>query len=116
MPAFPYFFRTCEKATELAGGTDYAQEIPAGTTVLAVTHSAMFDERSYPDPEAFNPNRSLSNGFHFGQGLHECLGRHIGMQMIPELVRQVLLKKGIHATDPVTYRGGVPDHYPLRWD
>jgi cytochrome P450 len=116
-PAFPYFARVCESAVTLAAGTDHAQGIGPGTTVLAVTHSAMFDATAFSDPESFDPNRSHGNAFHFGRGLHECLGRHIGRQMIPEIVRQVLLLPEIEATGPVDHQGGpVPEAYPLRWN
>lgn len=115
-PAFPYFFRVCEKATQLAGGTDYERKVSPGTTVLAVTHSAMFDAAMFSRPDAFDPTRAETNTFHFGYGLHECLGRHIGRQMIPEIVRQVLLLPGIRAEGPVDKKGGpVPESYVLRW-
>jgi cytochrome P450 len=116
-PAFPYFARVCESPVTLAAGTDYAQAIQPGTIVLAITHSAMFDATAFLHPEEFDPNRSQSNAFHFGRGLHECLGRHIGRQMIPEIVRQVLLLPEIEAAGPVDYHGGpVPEAYPLRWN
>lgn len=116
-PAFPYFFRVCEKATQLAAGTDYAHDITPGTTVMALTHSAMFDETAFPDPKRFKPTRPWTNAFHFGQGIHECLGRHIAQAMIPEIVRQVLLLPGVHAAGPVEKKGGpVPEFYPLEWE
>ena len=115
-PAFPYFFRFCEQETQLAAGTQYAVTIKPGTTVMAVTHSAMFDGTAFPDPETFNPNRPETNTFHFGQGLHECLGRHIGRQMIPEIVRQVLLLPDVKAIGKVDNKGGpVPECYQLEW-
>ncbi len=116
-PAFPYFFRVCEQKTQLAAGTDYMSDITPGTTVIAITHSAMFDDTAFPEPKRFNPTRPEMNAFHFGQGLHECLGRHIGREMIPEIVRQVLLLPGVHATGPVDKKGGpVPEYYPLKWN
>jgi cytochrome P450 len=116
-PAFPYFFRTCEQPTVLAGGTPHAAEIPKGTTVLALTHAAMFDLAAFPDPERFDPKRSRSDAFHFGHGLHECLGRAIGEVMIPEIVRQCLRLPGLRATGPVERQDGtVPESYTLRWN
>lgn len=116
-PAFPYFFRLCERKTQLAAGTEYACEITPGTTVMAITHSAMFDGTIFPEPKKFDPTRPETNTFHFGQGLHECLGRHIGRQMIPEIVRQVLLLPEIQAVGPVDNQGGpVPEHYLLKWN
>lgn len=116
-PAFPYFFRTCEQDTQLAGGTEFASTVRKGTIVLALTHSAMFDAAAFPEPMRFDPGRPMTNAFHFGQGLHECLGRHIGGQMIPEIVRQVLRLPGIRAERDIRYLGGpVPADYRLAWD
>jgi cytochrome P450 len=115
-PAFPYFFRTCEQATLLAGGTDHTTMIEPGTTVFALTHAAMFDPAVFPDPERFDPTRPLGNMFHFGLGIHECLGRAIGRVMIPEIVRQCLRLPELEAAGPVDYKGGpVPEAYPVRW-
>jgi cytochrome P450 len=82
-PAFPYFFRTCEQDAVLGRGEGYETPIPKGTKILAVTHSAMFDPKALSRPDDFDPTRGLGNQFHFGLGLHECLGRAIGRVMIP---------------------------------
>ncbi len=115
-PAFPYFFRTCHAPTVLAPGTPFAVTIQPGTTVLAVTHSAMFDETVVDDPGRFDPTRPTADAFTFGQGLHECLGRAIGQAMIPEIVRQCLLRPDLRPAGPPDYRGGdVPEAYALTW-
>jgi cytochrome P450 len=115
-PAFPYFFRQCTTSTTLSGGTDHATQIKPGTIVFAVTHSAMFDADVIPDPERFDPKRSKANMFHFGFGIHECLGSAIGAVMIPEIVRQCLRLPGLEEAGPVDRKGGpVPEAYPLRW-
>jgi cytochrome P450 len=114
-PAFPYFFRTCHRATELSPESDQAHRVSPGTTVLAVTHSAMLDPEGFSDPQAFDPDRSQGDNFTFGQGIHECLGRAIARPMIGEIVRQVLLLPGLRAAGEVSFKGGVPDSYPLAW-
>jgi cytochrome P450 len=115
-PAFPYFFRTCEQDTVLGRGESYETAIPKGATVLAVTHSGMFDPKALPHPDDFDPTRGLDNQFHFGLGLHECLGRHVGRVMIPEIVRQSLRLKGLTA-GPVDRKGGpVPESWQWRWN
>jgi len=114
-PAFPYFFRVCKRPTVLAGGTPHAAEVPAGTTVLAVTHSAMFDEGVYPNPARFDPTRSPLDGFTFGQGIHECRGRVIAANMLPEIVRRLLLRPGLRALGPIEWKGGVPEKWRLAW-
>jgi len=114
-PAFPYFFRTCQSPTVLARGTPFATEVPPGATVLAVTHSAMFDETMFADPDRFDPKRPTADEFTFGLGLHECLGRAIGQVMVPEVVRQCLLLPDVKPTGPAVFKGGVPDSYTLTW-
>ena len=114
-PAFPYFFRTCHRPTELAGATPFAHVVKPEATVLAVTHSAMFDASVFPDPDRFDPERSQADNFTFGYGLHECLGRPVAQVMVPEIVRQCLRVADLHPVGPVQFAGGVPEHYPLRW-
>jgi cytochrome P450 len=114
-PAFPYFFRTVTAPTCLGRGADYEEEFEPGETVLALTNSAMFDEAAFIDPQDFDPERGMTNSFHFGLGLHECLGRAIGAVMIPEIVRQALLLPGLEAGD-IDRRGGpVPESWSWRW-
>jgi cytochrome P450 len=115
-PAFPYFFRTATRDVELAGDTPHAVTIKQGRTVLAVTHSAMFDPAAFPDPQRFDPGRDLGDAFTFGQGIHECLGHHVAAAMVPEIVRQALLTPGLRADSPPDYaRTKVPQRWPLRW-
>jgi cytochrome P450 len=115
-PPFPYFFRVCEQDTALSRGTEHEIGIAKGTTVLAVAGSAMFDTEAFPDPDRFDPTRGLGNSFHFGLGLHECLGRVIGEVMIAEIVRQSLRSNGL-ACGPIDNQGGpVPESWRWRWN
>jgi cytochrome P450 len=115
-PAFPYFFRTCEQDTVLGRNEPYETPIEKGTTVLALTHSAMFDPKALSHPDDFDPTRGMVNQFHFGRGLHECLGRAIGGVMVPEIVRQSLRLKGL-TVGPVDQKGGpVPESWQWHWN
>ena len=77
----------------------------------------MFDERAFESPEEFIPHRNWYHYFHFGFGDHECLGRYVGMVMIPEMVRQVLLKKSIAPQGNIDYKSGpFPESYTLSWE
>ncbi|MBK1699280.1 cytochrome P450 [Rhodovibrio salinarum] len=111
-PAFGYFFRTAERDATLARGTDYEIVVPAGTTVLALTHSAMFDPAAVAHPERFDPSRALRDTYTFGLGLHECLGRAIGAVMIPEIVRQTLSIADFRAGEIDRAGGPVPESWP----
>lgn len=116
VPIAPLLFRQCAGEYTLGRGTPYEARVPAGTYVLALTQSAMFDPRAFDNPAAFIPTRNWYHYFHFGFGSHECLGRYIGMVMIPEMVRQVLLRPGLKAEGRIDYRNGpFPEHYELSW-
>jgi cytochrome P450 len=114
-PAFPFFARACAKDTVLARGTEFETPVSSGRTVLALTASAMFDDTAFGHPEQFDPSRDLRSMFHFGLGLHECLGRAIAAVMIPEIVRQVLLLPDLEV-GAVDYKGGpVPESWQWSW-
>lgn len=117
VPITPYLFRTTVSDYTAAKGTNHETVLRAGTYVLPVTLSAMFDERAFESPDEFMPQRNWYNYFHFGFGNHECLGRYVGMVMIPEMVRQVLLKKGVETKGNIDYKSGpFPELYNLSWD
>jgi cytochrome P450 len=76
----------------------------------------MFDPQAVANPDTFDPGRGPGNQFHFGHGLHECLGRAIASVMIPEIVRQSLRLNNL-VTQPVDYKGGpVPEAWQWRWN
>lgn len=114
-PAFPYFFRTASAETALSRGTPFETAVPSGRTVLALTHSGMFDETAFTTPERFDATRPFGNVFTFGMGLHECLGRAVGSVMIPEIARQALRLPNL-STGPVDRKGGpVPESWEWQW-
>ncbi|MFZ5961380.1 cytochrome P450 [Thalassococcus sp. BH17M4-6] len=116
-PAFPYFFRTCHRDTPMAMGTAQETLVRKGTTVLAVTHSAMFDAAAFPDPHGFLSDRDFSDTFTFGQGLHSCLGRHISGVMVPEIVRQILRRPDLAVGAGPDYDGtSVPQSWQISYD
>ena len=114
-PAFPYFFRTAHRDVELSGGTAHAATVANGTTVLAVTHSAMQDEHVFPHPAVFDETRAQGDSFTFGQGMHECLGKAVGNALVVEPVRQVLRLKHVAPAAPIVWKGGVPEQWQLKW-
>lgn len=116
VPITPYLFRTTASDYTAAKGTGYETVLRAGTYVLPVTMSATFDERAFDSPDEFIPQRNWYNYFHFGFGSHECLGRYVGMVMIPEMVRQVLIRQDVKAKAAIDYKAGpFPEQYHLSW-
>jgi cytochrome P450 len=117
VPIAPYLFRQAAADYTVGEGTDYATTLRTGSFVLPVTQSAMFDPRAFDRPDEFLADRNWSRTFHFGFGSHECLGRYVGMVMIPEMVRQVLLRPGVKAQGAIDYKEGpFPEAYRLTWD
>ena len=53
----------------------------------------------------------------FGYGSHECMGKSVGMVLIPEMVRQVILRKNIKAEGSIDYDNKpFPTFFNLSWD
>ena len=84
----------------------------------------MFDPYAYDNPEAFDPNRNFYHNFIFGFGPHQCLGKYVGMEMIPEMVRQVLLLDDLESEGKISYvnedffpdrEGPFPEKYQVSW-
>ncbi len=116
VPIAPYLFRKSASDYTVGMGSDYATLIPAGTIVLPATQSAMFDPRAFENPDEFIPQRNWYHYFHFGFGSHECMGKYVGMVMIPEMVRQVLLRDDLKANGAIDYKSGpFPEAYQLSW-
>lgn len=116
VPISSYMFRKAASEYTVAKGTPYATTISPGTIVLTLTQSAMFDAKAFESPEEFIPGRNWYHYFHFGFGSHECLGKYVGMVMIPEMVRQVLLRPNIKPQGAIDYKSGpFPEHYELTW-
>lgn len=117
VPIAPYLFRQTASDYTIAKGTEYATTVQAGSYVLPITQSAMFDPRAFENPDEFIPGRNWYHYFHFGFGSHECLGRYVGMVMIPEMVRQILLRPGIQAQSAIDFKNGpFPEAYQLAWN
>lgn len=116
VPTTPYLFRksTCDCTIGL--GTNYSTTIPAGTYVLPVTQSALFDAQTVDKPDEFIPTRNWLQYFHFSFGSHEYLSRYVGMVMIPEMVRQVFLRNGVRPSQIINYTlDEFPEEYHLTW-
>lgn len=116
VPISPYMFRQASEDYEVAKGTPHATVIKQGTNVLLLTQSAMFDDYAYDNPEQFDAGRNLYHDFTFGFASHDCLGKYIGMVMIPEMVRQVMLRQDLSASTTMDYKDGpFPESYTLNW-
>lgn len=115
-PIAPYIFRELSQDYTIGKGESYETTMPKGTTVLNLIGSAMFDPVAFDHPDEFDPSREFGKSFHFGFASHQCLGKIIGMVMIPEMVRQVLRRPDIKVDSPIGYADEpFPKHYPFSW-
>ncbi|KAL8591595.1 hypothetical protein ACOMHN_030481 [Nucella lapillus] len=71
--------------------------VPAGYSVLYMTHAAHRDPSVFSSPEVFRPDRwndtkalSDDNLFVFGQGRRNCLGEHLTRYIMQSIVRHLL--------------------------
>jgi len=129
VPISPYMFRQASTNYAIAKGTKHQTDIRAHTNVLLISQSAMFDSYAYDKPETFNPNRNWYHHFNFGFGSHECLGKYVGMVLIPEMVRQVMLRDKLVGKGKISRQNGAlygdgpgagadgpfPEEYNLAW-
>ncbi|MGY1711938.1 cytochrome P450 [Geodermatophilus sp. SYSU D00758] len=68
------------------GGTP----VPAGATVLVHLGSANRDERRFPEPDRFLPDRPAAGHLAFGTGVHRCLGRRLARAEVAAVVQELL--------------------------
>ncbi len=116
VPIRPDIFRKASADYIIAKGTPHQTEVKKGTIVRLLTQSAMFDDYAFENPDEFNPNRNWYHNFNFGFGSHQCLGKYIGMVMIPEMIRQIILKPELEDAGPINYKNGpFPEEYHLKW-
>ncbi|ODS24313.1 hypothetical protein AB835_04620 [Candidatus Endobugula sertula] len=116
-PVSPYLFRQLSKDYTFGRGSEREVTLPKGTTILTLIQSAMFDSRVYENPDEFNPERDWSHHLTYGLGEHECLGKQIGMAMIPEMVRQLIFRENLQAVSSLDYKDGpFPEEYHLLWN
>jgi len=123
VPIRPDIFRQAACNYTIAKGTHYRTKIKTGTIVRLLTHSAMFDPYAYDNPDDFNPDRTFYHNFNFGFGEHDCLGKYVGCEMVPEMVRQAVLLDNLRSDEKISYRndlfpdreGPFPEKYIVSW-
>src|SRR6185503_2750227 len=92
-PNNPGVFRVAAEEYVVGKGQLHATTIPAGTSVLAATQSAMFDDRVVESPNKFKIGRPAYNYMHWGVGIHTCFGQYINQAQIPGILKPLLQRK-----------------------
>jgi len=107
-PINPMVVRVTKEDYHLAAGEPHQTLIPKGTTVFALTQSAMFDPRELDAPEEFRPNRPDYHYLHFATGQHACFGRYISRIQIPQILKPLLKLAGLRPAGAPDYDGTFP--------
>lgn len=119
-PLAPGMPRLVTRATVIANGTKRARSVPAGSSVLAASASAMMDPRRVVDPWRFDPRRLAHEYLHYGFGLHECFGRQINRatlhRMIKPLLRRSRLRRAPGALGRLTKQGVFAERLVVLFD
>lgn len=83
----------------------FGQHVPAGARVVVVLAAGNRDPRRYPDPNRFDPDRTVSQPLSFGGGIHFCLGAALA-RLEAQIALPMLLRRfpDIALAGPATYR------------
>jgi cytochrome P450 len=119
-PNNPGVFRVAAEEYVVGKGQMHATRIPAGTSVLAVTQSAMFDEHVVKSANEFRIDRPAYNYMHWGMGLHTCFGQYINQVQIPGILKPLLQRGNLRRADgdagTLKVTGPFPSSLRVRFD
>jgi cytochrome P450 len=119
-PNNPGVFRLAAEDYTVAKGKMHATTIPRGTSVIAATQSAMFDETFVDAPNEFRIGRPDYGYMHFGYGLHTCFGQYINRVQIPGILKPLLKRNALRRADDVAgqlqYDGSFPRSLTVVFD
>ncbi len=115
-PINPMVQRVLKQDYRLGAGEPHETLIRQGTSVFALTWSAMFDERVVDAPEEFRSDRPDYDYLHFATGLHACFGRYISRIQIPQILKPLLKLKGLRASGAPQYDGTFPQTFSVAAD
>lgn len=119
-PHNPILIRQCHADTPVGTGTEHETVVRAGSTVVAMTLSAMFDGAVFERPDEFRSDRPAAAYLHFGRGLHTCFGERINRVVIPRALRALLGLDGLAyregSSGAIAYDGPFPERMPLSFD
>ncbi len=110
-PINPMVVRVANEDYQLAAGEPHQALIAKGTTVFALTWSAMFDPRVLDAPEEFRTNRPGYDYLHFATGQHACFGRYISRIQIPQILKPLLKLAGLRPAGAPDYDGTFPQTF-----
>ena len=107
-PVLSVLVKTCTETAELVSAKDKKVQVEKGTTVIIPIASISLDERHYPEPNKFDPERfSPNNGgtkpykergvyAPFGEGPRQCIGMRFALAQIKRGIVEVIRKYEVH--------------------
>lgn len=114
-PITPFVLRSVTKDATVGG-----EKLIKTSWVVAGIASAMFDDKKVVHPDQFLVPRPKEVYLHFGFGHHECLGKHVGMQIVPAAIRRLLLLPRLRlptpAKAPIVWGDAFPEHFVVQFD
>ena len=115
-PINPMVVRVAKEDYRLGAGEPHETLIRKGTTVFAITWSAMFDPRVLEAPEQFRSDRPDCDYLHFATGLHACFGRYISRIQVPQILKPLLKLKQLRPAGAPVYDGTFPQTFNVAAD
>jgi cytochrome P450 len=119
-PNNPVVVRFSTQDYTLAKGTVRETRIPKGSSVVAATQSAMFDDRFFESPNEIRAGRPAYIYMHFGCGLHTCFGQYVNRVQIPGILKPLLkrrnLRRAVGEAGQLTYSGPFPSTMTVQFD
>ncbi|XP_034098477.1 probable cytochrome P450 309a1 [Drosophila albomicans] len=111
--AIGFFIKICTRPTTIDLGEGKTVNVKPGITVAIPTYQIHHDERYYPDPMAFKPER-FDNGaasefnkrgclLPFGDGPRICLGMRVGLLSVKMAVLRILSQYKVEQTTKLEY-------------
>ena len=121
----PGQWRYCPKETQITVDGK-AHTIPAESTLLVSTMSAMRDPREWDDPKRFRIDRKRPDGslqepdLMFGVGPHRCLGDNLAVTLTTALFTELLKRDNVRRAPgkagKLAFAGPFPRHLTLRYE
>lgn len=121
----PGQFRLCPEGATLKS-TKGDINIPAGSTLLVSTLSALHDKRAWDDPASFRLDRTNEDGtpqepdLLFGYGPHLCIGKEMAISQIGALFGELFKRPGWKAakgkSGKLTFLRHMPRHLSLTYE
>jgi cytochrome P450 len=114
--------RHVAKEYTVAEGSGFWHEhrFEPGDRVLAMTASAMMDERRVEEPKRYNPDRPQHELMLFGAGLHRCIGAPLATTQLVHTFKPLLQKNNLRRADgdagELKTIGPFPEHLFVRFD